>query len=111
MLLIARLLVDGFATNDLAFFWDEAQNVSAIRVNEDLEMPDFVLSNYEAKYCNRTTATGERNSSSSLRCQPDSKTEEKNFLHLCSPVLGCRMYLSSVVIRFGKLFFFSSTRS
>ncbi|UJR20950.1 hypothetical protein I4U23_024058 [Adineta vaga] len=48
----------GFATNDLAFFWDEAQNVSAIRVNEDLEMPDFVLSNHEARYCNRTTATG-----------------------------------------------------
>ncbi|CAF0842831.1 unnamed protein product [Adineta ricciae] len=48
----------GFATNDLAFFWEEAQNVSAIRVNEDLEMPDFVLSNHEARYCNRTTATG-----------------------------------------------------
>lgn len=56
--LIFFFLADGFATNDLAFFWDEAQNVSAIRVNEDLEMPDFVLSNYEAKYCNRTTATG-----------------------------------------------------
>jgi hypothetical protein len=51
-------VLDGFATNDLAFFWDEAQNVSAIRVNEDLEMPDFVLSNHEARYCNRTTATG-----------------------------------------------------
>jgi len=49
----------GFATNDLAFFWEESQNVSAIRVNEDLEMPDFVLSNHEARYCNRTTATGE----------------------------------------------------
>ncbi|CAF3817792.1 unnamed protein product [Rotaria sordida] len=48
----------GFDTNDLAFFWDEAQNISAIRVNEDLEMPDFVLSNHEARYCNRTTATG-----------------------------------------------------
>ncbi|CAF1023729.1 unnamed protein product [Adineta ricciae] len=48
----------GFATNDLAFFWEEAPNVSAIRVNEDLEMPDFVLSNHEARYCNRTTATG-----------------------------------------------------
>ncbi|UJR28571.1 hypothetical protein I4U23_009804 [Adineta vaga] len=47
-----------FSTNDLAFYWDESQNVSAIRVNEDLEMPDFVLSNHEAKYCNRTTATG-----------------------------------------------------
>ncbi|CAF1206981.1 unnamed protein product [Adineta ricciae] len=47
-----------FGTNDLAFYWDESQNVSAIRVNEDLEMPDFVLSNHEAKYCNRTTATG-----------------------------------------------------
>jgi anionic glutamate receptor len=47
-----------FSTNDLAFFWEETQNVSAIRVNEDLEMPDFVLSNHEAKYCNRTTATG-----------------------------------------------------
>lgn len=51
-------LLDAFATNDLAFFWDETPNVSAIRVNEDLEMPDFVLSNHEAKYCNRTTATG-----------------------------------------------------
>ncbi|CAF3710523.1 unnamed protein product [Rotaria sp. Silwood1] len=50
----------GFDTNDLAFFWDEAQNISAIRVNEDLEMPDFVLSNHEARYCNRTTATGIR---------------------------------------------------
>jgi hypothetical protein len=50
--------LDGFATNDLAFFWDEAQNTSAIRVNEDLEMPDFVLTYHEAKYCNRTTATG-----------------------------------------------------
>ena len=50
--------IDGFATNDLAFFWEESQNVSAIRVNEDLEMPDFVLSNHEARYCNRTTATG-----------------------------------------------------
>ncbi|CAF0998275.1 unnamed protein product [Adineta steineri] len=48
----------GFATTDLAFFWDQASNISAIRVNEDLEMPDFVLSNHEAKYCNRTTATG-----------------------------------------------------
>ncbi|CAF1473891.1 unnamed protein product [Adineta steineri] len=47
-----------FSTNDLAFYWDESQNISAIRVNEDLEMPDFVLSNHEAKYCNRTTATG-----------------------------------------------------
>jgi hypothetical protein len=50
--------LDAFATNDLAFFWEETQNVSAIRVNEDLEMPDFVLSNHEARYCNRTTATG-----------------------------------------------------
>lgn len=50
--------LDGFATNDLAFFWDDTQNISAIRVNEDLEMPDFVLSNHEARYCNRTTATG-----------------------------------------------------
>ncbi|CAF3421276.1 unnamed protein product [Rotaria sp. Silwood1] len=33
-----------FATNDLAFYWDETPNTSAIRVNEDLEMPDFVLS-------------------------------------------------------------------
>ena len=49
---------DAFATNDLAFFWEDIQNVSAIRVNEDLEMPDFVLSNHEARYCNRTTATG-----------------------------------------------------
>ncbi|CAF2153459.1 unnamed protein product [Rotaria magnacalcarata] len=48
----------GFGTTDLAFFWDETQNISAIRVNEDLEMPDFVLSNHEARYCNRTTATG-----------------------------------------------------
>ncbi|CAF1341653.1 unnamed protein product, partial [Didymodactylos carnosus] len=48
----------GFGTTDLAFFWDESGNVSAIRVNEDLEMPDFVLSNHEARYCNRTTATG-----------------------------------------------------
>jgi len=54
------LFIDGFATTDLAFFWDETQNISAIRVNEDLEMPDFVLSNHEAKYCNRTTATGSR---------------------------------------------------
>ena len=53
-----RSVLDGFATNDLAFFWEESQNVSAIRVNEDLEMPDFVLSNHEARYCNRTTATG-----------------------------------------------------
>jgi hypothetical protein len=52
------LFLDAFSTNDLAFFWEETQNVSAIRVNEDLEMPDFVLSNHEAKYCNRTTATG-----------------------------------------------------
>jgi hypothetical protein len=52
------VFLDGFATNDLAFFWDEAQNTSAIRVNEDLEMPDFVLTYHEAKYCNRTTATG-----------------------------------------------------
>jgi hypothetical protein len=51
-------LIDGFGTNDLAFFWENIQNISAIRVNEDLEMPDFVLSNHEAKYCNRTTATG-----------------------------------------------------
>jgi hypothetical protein len=50
--------LDGFATSDLAFFWEENQNISAIRVNEDLEMPDFVLSNHEARYCNRTTATG-----------------------------------------------------
>jgi len=42
----------------LAFFWEDIPNASAIRVNEDLEMPDFVLSNFEAKYCNRTTATG-----------------------------------------------------
>jgi hypothetical protein len=42
----------------LAFFWDEALNTSAIRVNEDLEMPDFVLTYHEARYCNRTTATG-----------------------------------------------------
>ncbi|CAF0988020.1 unnamed protein product [Rotaria sp. Silwood1] len=47
-----------FATNDLAFYWDETPNTSAIRVNEDLEMPDFVLSNFEQRYCNRTTATG-----------------------------------------------------
>ncbi len=53
-----NFVLDAFATNDLAFFWEETQNVSAIRVNEDLEMPDFVLSNHEAKYCNRTTATG-----------------------------------------------------
>jgi hypothetical protein len=52
------LSIDGFATTDLAFFWENVQNISAIRVNEDLEMPDFVLSNHEAKYCNRTTATG-----------------------------------------------------
>jgi hypothetical protein len=52
------LFLDGFATNDLAFFWDETPNISSIRVNEDLEMPDFVLSNHEARYCNRTTATG-----------------------------------------------------
>ncbi|CAF3384933.1 unnamed protein product [Rotaria sp. Silwood1] len=49
-----------FATNDLAFYWDETPNTSAIRVNEDLEMPDFVLSNFEQRYCNRTTATGIR---------------------------------------------------
>jgi len=42
----------------LAFFWDEAPNISAIRVNEDLEMPDFVLTYHESRYCNRTTATG-----------------------------------------------------
>ncbi|CAF2086550.1 unnamed protein product [Rotaria magnacalcarata] len=47
-----------FATKDLVFYWDETPNVSAIRVNEDLEMPDFVLSNFESRYCNRTTATG-----------------------------------------------------
>ncbi|CAF2086552.1 unnamed protein product [Rotaria magnacalcarata] len=46
-----------FATKDLVFYWDETPNVSAIRVNEDLEMPDFVLSNFESRYCNRTTAT------------------------------------------------------
>lgn len=50
--------LDAFSTNDLAFYWDATPNTSAIRVNEDLEMPDFVLSNLEAKYCNRTTATG-----------------------------------------------------
>jgi len=52
------MFLDGFDTNDLAFFWENIQNTSAIRVNEDLEMPDFVLSNHEARYCNRTTATG-----------------------------------------------------
>ncbi|CAF1237106.1 unnamed protein product [Rotaria sordida] len=47
-----------FGTKDLSFYWDETPNTSAIRVNEDLEMPDFVLSNFEQRYCNRTTATG-----------------------------------------------------
>ncbi|CAF3714547.1 unnamed protein product [Rotaria sordida] len=49
-----------FGTKDLSFYWDETPNTSAIRVNEDLEMPDFVLSNFEQRYCNRTTATGIR---------------------------------------------------
>ena len=50
---------DGFSTDDLVFYWKEMDSTSAIRVNEDLQMPDFVLTSYETQYCNRTTITGQ----------------------------------------------------
>jgi hypothetical protein len=48
---------DGYALKDIRFEWSQTSN-EPVTISNKLEMPDFILTSYNATVCQRKTSTG-----------------------------------------------------